>query len=305
MIPMRPDTDTPGAEENAAIAGALSDYADLLEAQGEDGFRILAFRRASDIVRALPGPLRDVFAAGGLDGLTALPGIGRGIGSAIVEMLTTGRWTQFERLKGESAPEELFRTLPGVGPVLARRLAEDHDLESLEDLESALHRGEPGIAGIGPRRRKALEAVLSERLGRRLRRTAGDPAAQAPGVGMLLDVDRIYRERARAGSLRKIAPRRFNPEGRAWLPILHARHGDWHFTALFSNTARAHDLGKTGDWVVIYSHLADGPEARWTVVTETRGPMAGERVVRGRERECEELVRSGAHPQATEDAPAP
>ncbi len=305
MIPMRPDTDTPGAEENAAIAGALSDYADLLEAQGEDGFRILAFRRASDTVRALPGPLRDVFAAGGLDGLTALPAIGRGIGSAIVEMLTTGRWTQFERLKGESAPEELFRTLPGVGPVLARRLAEDHDLESLEDLESALHRGEPGIAGIGPRRRKALEAVLSERLGRRLRRTEGHPAAQAPGVGMLLDVDRIYRERARAGSLRKIAPRRFNPEGRAWLPILHARHGDWHFTALFSNTARAHDLGKTGDWVVIYSHLADGPEERWTVVTETRGPMAGERVVRGRERECEELVRSGAHPQATEDAPAP
>lgn len=154
MIPMRPDTDAPGAEENAAIAGALSDYADLLEAQGEDGFRILAFRRASDIVRALPGPLRDVFASGGLDGLTALPAIGRGIGSAIVEMLTTGRWTQFERLKGESAPEELFRTLPGVGPVLARRLAEDHDLESLEDLESALHRGEPGIAGIGPRRRQ-------------------------------------------------------------------------------------------------------------------------------------------------------
>jgi hypothetical protein len=304
LIAMRPDTDTPGADENAAIAGALSDYADLLEAAGEDGFRILAFRRASDTVRALPGPLRDVFAAGGLDGLTALPAIGRGIGSALVEMLTTGRWTQLERLKGESAPEELFRTLPGVGPVLARRLSEDHDLESLEDLESALHRGAPAIEGIGPRRRKALEAVLSERLGRRLRRTGGDPAAQAPGVGMLLDVDRIYRERAKAGSLRMIAPRRFNPEGRAWLPILHARHGDWHFTALFSNTARAHDLGKTGDWVVIYAHIADGPEERWTVVTETRGPMAGERVVRGRERECEELVRSGAQVDATEDAPA-
>ena len=295
---MRPDARSPDAEENASIAAALSDYADLLEAQGDDGFRIRAFRRASDTVAAMAMPLRDVYRDGGLDGLVALPGIGRGIGAAIVEMLTTGRWTQLERLKGESAPEQLFRTLPGVGPVLARRLAEDCDLESLEDLEDALHRGAPEIPGIGPRRRKALEAILSERLGRRLRRPPAHPAASPPPVGMLLEVARIYRDRAAAGTLRKIAPRRFNPEGRAWLPILHARRGDWHFTALYSNTARAHELGKTRDWVVIYSHLADGPEERCTVVTETHGPMAGERVVRGRERECEALLRSGAKTEA-------
>jgi hypothetical protein len=56
--------------------------------------------------------------------------------------------------------------------------------------------------------------------------------------------------------------------------------GDRHYTALFSNTARAH-----GDWVVIY--LDDGASERQaTVVTETHGPLAGRRVVRGREREC-------------------
>jgi hypothetical protein len=302
VIATRPETDSPGNEENASIAAALSDYADLLEAQGEDGFRIRAFRRASDTIFSLARPLRDVFRDEGLDGLVALPGIGRGIGAAIVEMLTTGKWTQLERLKGDSAPEELFRTLPGVGPVLARRLAEDCDLESLEDLEDALHSGTPEIAGIGPRRRKALEAILSERLGRRLRRPPAQKAASPPEVGMLLDVDRIYRDRATAGTLRKIAPRRFNPEGRAWLPILHARHGDWHFTALYSNTARAHDLGKTRDWVVIYSHFADGPEQRYTVVTETHGPMAGERVVRGRERECEALFRSGTTTDAAGSA---
>ena len=298
MNQVNPHPEGPGNDENASIAGALSDYADLLEAQGEDGFRIRAFRRASETIVSLARPLRDIFEAEDFDGLTALPGIGRGIGAAIVEMLTTGRWAQLERLKGESAPEQLFRTLPGVGPVLARRLAEDHDLESLEDLEEALRHGAPGIEGIGPRRRKALEAILSERLGRRLRRAPAHPAASPPPVGMLLDVDRMYRERAAAGTLRKIAPRRFNPDGEAWLPILHARHGDWHFTALYSNTGRAHELGKTRDWVVIYHHLADGPEERCTVVTETHGPMAGERVVRGRERECEELFRSGAKTEA-------
>ena len=298
MNQVNPHPVGPGNDENASIAGALSDYADLLEAQGEDGFRIRAFRRASETIVSLARPLRDIFEAEDFDGLTALPGIGRGIGAAIVEMLTTGRWAQLERLKGESAPEQLFRTLPGVGPVLARRLAEDHDLESLEDLEEALRHGAPGIEGIGPRRRKALEAILSERLGRRLRRAPAHPAASPPPVGMMLDVDRMYRERAAAGTLRKIAPRRFNPDGEAWLPILHARHGDWHFTALYSNTGRAHDLGRTRDWVVIYHHLADGPEERCTVVTETHGPMAGERVVRGRERECEELFRSGAKTEA-------
>ena len=86
--------------------------------------------------------------------------------------------------------------------------------------------------------------------------------------------------------MRKIAPKRFNRKAEAWLPILHTTRGKWHFTALFSNTARAHELRKVQDWVVIYFHSDSGGEAQRTIVTETRGPLAGQRVVRGREREC-------------------
>lgn len=89
-----------------------------------------------------------------------------------------------------------------------------------------------------------------------------------------------------SGSLPKIEPRRFNPSGEAWLPILHTERGEWRFTALFSNTARAHELGRTRDWVVIYFHLDSGPEGQRTVVTETRGRLKGHRVVRGREADC-------------------
>ena len=84
----------------------------------------------------------------------------------------------------------------------------------------------------------------------------------------------------------KIEPRRFNAPGAAWLPILHTERGDWRSTALFSNTARAHELGRNRDWVVIYLHQDSGPEGQRTDVTETRGPAAGHRVVRGREAEC-------------------
>ena len=62
--------------------------------------------------------------------------------------------------------------------------------------------------------------------------------------------------------------------------------GEWHFTVLFSNTARAHELGRTRDWVVIYFYDDQHEEGQHTVVTETRGPLLGQRVVRGRELEC-------------------
>jgi hypothetical protein len=110
--------------------------------------------------------------------------------------------------------------------------------------------------------------------------------AEEPEAGLLLDVDREYREKAAAGLLRRIAPKRFNPSGEAWLPILHTVRGPWHFTALYSNTALAHQLGRTGDWVVIYFHRDARPEGRRTIVTETQGPARGCRVVRGREGEC-------------------
>jgi hypothetical protein len=68
----------------------------------------------------------------------------------------------------------------------------------------------------------------------------------------LLDIDREYREKAAAGKLRRIAPQRFNPSGEAWLPVLHSQRAERHYTVLFSNTARAHQMDMTGDWVVLY-----------------------------------------------------
>ncbi|MGI9174618.1 MAG: hypothetical protein ACR2GR_04810, partial [Rhodothermales bacterium] len=74
----------------------------------------------------------------------------------------------------------------------------------------------------------------------------------------------------------------------------------WSFTALFSNSARAHELGKTDDWVVIYFDRGEG-ERQCTVVTETRGPLKGRRVVRGRERECRSYY-SGRPEASRQDA---
>jgi putative hydrolase len=86
--------------------------------------------------------------------------------------------------------------------------------------------------------------------------------------------------------MKTLAPKRHNPAGEAWLPILHADRRGWRFTAVFSNTALAHRLGRTRDWVVVYFSGPSNVESQRTVVTEPRGPLAGRRVVRGREAEC-------------------
>ena len=274
-------------EINAQIADRLRAMAELREVQGDDGFRVEAYRRAAREVDLLDKPADAILAAEGRAGLIALPHIGEGIASAISEMVTTGRWAQLDRLTGELEPERLFQTIPGVGPKLALRLHDELDAETLEQLELAAHDGRlEQIPGVGPRRAAAIRVALNERLGRR-RVRASTPIA-APPVDELLTVDAAYRRKAAAGELNKIAPKRLNPSGKAWLPIMHVDRGAWRYTALFSNTLKAHQLGLTRDWVVIYFHTDLSPESQATVVTETRGALKGRRVVRGREDECAE-----------------
>ena len=108
-------------------------------------------------------------------------------------------------------------------------------------------------------------------------------------------MDQLYLKKARDGELPMIAPKRFNPEGKAWLPVMHVTKKGWHFTTLFSNTARAHQLNRTQDWVVIYFYDDQHHEGQHTIVTETRGALSGQRVVRGREAECHEYYASVPH----------
>lgn len=176
-----------------------------------------------------------------------------------------------------------MKSVPGIGRKLARRLHHDLGITSLADLEAAARDGRlRDIVGLGEKRLAGIRDVLAGRL-RPVRRSAASAAAEPP-VAELLDVDREYREKARAAVLRMVAPRRFNPTAEAWLPVLHTRRGDREYTALFSNSARAHRRGKTHDWVVLYY---DG-DGRSTVITATRGRLLGRRIVVGRIGECEE-----------------
>ena len=268
---------------NADIAARLDEVANLLEEQRANQYRVQAWRAGAAAVRRLAQPVDEVLGEEGLEGLERLPSIGPALARAIRELAETGRLSTLERLRGELDPVAVMASVPGIGRTLAERIHDSLGIESLEQLEAAAHDGRlAGVAGLGAKRLEGVRDSLATRLRSRRLRPRDEPG---PSVDELLDVDREYRERASRNELPTIAPRRFNPTNERWLPILHTSRGDRHYTVLFSNTATAHRLGRTRDWVVIYFDGHDGQQ-QCTVITAPKGPLAKRRVVRGRESEC-------------------
>jgi hypothetical protein len=197
------------------------------------------------------------------------------------------RSVDLEPAPGTPGTPEHPRTLAdiaGIGPELAERITRQLHLTSLTELELAAHTGRlETVRGIGPLRARRIADALEAHFDRAhpLR-----PALQpAPSVAELLAIDREYRRAARRGMLPRVAPRRFNPSGAAWLPVLRLERGGTEYTAFFSNTANAHRAHKTHEWVIVLA-ARNGQQSVFTVVSETRGDWRGERVVRGREADC-------------------
>lgn len=277
---------SPVVRENADVADRLDAVAELLAQQSAPEGYVQEYRAASSAIRHLPEPVGDLLERNGVAALDAEPGIGPAIARAVRDLIVTQRLAILERLRGEDDSEALLASVPGIGETLAQRLHDEYDVETLEQLEAAAHDGRlQKIAGFGPKRVAGIRDTLALRLGR-LRRMSLPREGEQPSIADLFDIDREYRERTSAGTLPRIAPRRFNPANEPWLPILHTERNGRYFTALYSNSPRAHQMRKVWDWVTLYWDGNDG-ERRATIITARIGPLHDRRVVRGRERECE------------------
>jgi hypothetical protein len=276
--------------ENRVIAELLSEISSLLASQGASQFRVQAYRSASRMLAEFQTPVRDILDEQGVAGLVALPTIGRSIATLIEQFLRSGRMPLLHHLRGEDTAERVFATLPTLGPELSRRIHEHLEIETLPELMRAVQDGRlQQVPGIGRKRAAVIGECLAERLRKSTSARGGEETQSKPDqsvpVSELLDIDAEYRRLAAQGKLPKIAPRKFNPGSAAWLPILHTHRGERHYTALYSNTARAHQLNTTKDWVIIYRDDFQS-HGRWTVITSQFGKLRGWRIIRGREEEC-------------------
>src|SRR5690606_22695799 len=148
--------------ENVEIAEKLRQVADLLEIEGENPFKVRAYRNAARTVEGLAEPVAEMVRRG--EDLQELPAIGKDMAAYITELVETGRLRRLEELEKRATPgaAELIR-LEGVGPKKAARLAEELGVRSIDDLERAIERGEvEELPGFGRRTAEKLRQAIRD-----------------------------------------------------------------------------------------------------------------------------------------------
>jgi DNA polymerase (family 10) len=125
---------------NEDIAAVFDEIADLLEIEGDNPFRIRAYRNGARTLRELG---RDIgsFVEGGGD-ITQLPGIGKDLAAKIHEFMETGHCQALQKLRKQLPADlpELLK-LPGLGPKRVHALFHELDIHTAEQLERAARDG--------------------------------------------------------------------------------------------------------------------------------------------------------------------
>jgi DNA polymerase (family 10) len=176
---------------NTDVADQLDLLADLSEILGEQGFRVLAYRRAAQRIRDTPVSVAELALAGKAK---ELPGIGKTIEAKVVEVVETGEMSALTKRRAEVPPEvALFMRLPGLGPKTASRIWRELDVTTLAALEDAArgHRLRT-LPGFGP---KSEEKILAELT---TREPAASPAERRGLLGVGLPAVREVVEALRA-----------------------------------------------------------------------------------------------------------
>ena len=148
--------------QNAEIAAMFDEAAELLEIQGENQFRVRAYRRAARTIEGLPQSVHSMLAAE--KDLSELPGIGKDLAGKIADIVRTGHFELLEALK-KKMPGDLaeMAALPGLGPKRIKLLYKKLRVHTLDDLRRAIDSGRLQKAGgFGPVIEKKLSDALKK-----------------------------------------------------------------------------------------------------------------------------------------------
>ncbi|MBJ7258192.1 MAG: DNA polymerase/3'-5' exonuclease PolX [Chthoniobacterales bacterium] len=147
------------------VIDILERIALLLELQGENPFKVRAYRNGARALELLEGDLSTLVRDTALEGI---PGIGEALREKIGTLVTTGHLPYYEELRAQFPPKlfELFE-VPGLGPKKIKALYENLKVASLADLEKACESGKvAGLEGFGAKtEEKLLSAIDSMKQG--------------------------------------------------------------------------------------------------------------------------------------------
>ena len=146
---------------NADVAAQFELLADILEIEGYDAFRLLAYRRAAALIRDTAGSIAQL----ALDGKAKqLQGIGKTIEGKIVEIVEDGEVHALTKHKAVVPPDVVaFTRLPGLGPKTARRIWRDLGVTTIPDLRKAAEAQKlRTLSGLGPKLEEGVLKALDE-----------------------------------------------------------------------------------------------------------------------------------------------
>ncbi|MGK5087610.1 DNA polymerase/3'-5' exonuclease PolX [Bdellovibrionota bacterium FG-2] len=125
------------AIHNSEIAACFEEIADILEIQGENEFRVRAYRNAARVITGSALELSELIAKG--EALPKMSGVGKDLGQKIAEFVTTGKIALLEELT-QKIPVGVLELLkiPGLGPKRVRTLMTDLKIQGIDDLKKAL-----------------------------------------------------------------------------------------------------------------------------------------------------------------------
>jgi len=147
---------------NAEVIEQIELLADMLELEGTEPFRVLAYRRAAQRIGETGGSIAQL----ALDGKAKeLQGIGKTIEEKIVQIVEQGEIEALAKRKGRIPPDVVaFMRLPGLGPKTARRIWKELDVTTLDGLrEAAEQQRLRTLTGLGPKVEENVLKALRER----------------------------------------------------------------------------------------------------------------------------------------------
>lgn len=195
----------PKTYSNRELADIFQSIADLMEIKGDNIYKILAYRKASDSLNNLGQDVNEIWREGKLK---EIPGIGKAIAEKIDELITTGKLGFLEKLESEVPPSlsELLK-IPDVGPKKAALFWRQAGITNLAELEAAARAGKlRHLPGLGEKSESRILAGI-EALSRRSDRIPlgkAWPFAQEI-LAFLRDLPGVVAAEA-AGSLRRMRP---------------------------------------------------------------------------------------------------
>lgn len=141
---------------NYPIADLLARMGRLLEIKGENVFKVRAYEKAAENIRACSEDLEMLRREGRLN---EVGGLGKALQEKIGEFIDTGRVSAYDRLT-EEIPESVLEMvdIPSVGPKKAKLFFERLKLHSLDDLERAARAGK--LAGLPGIQAKTITNIL-------------------------------------------------------------------------------------------------------------------------------------------------